>query len=370
MDAILTVILAGAVAGALTTVLAAMLLLAERYLVNYGQCRISVNEGARSLEVKGGGTLLESINQEGIFIPSACGGRGTCAYCKVKITSGGGPVTPTEQPLLSEQEIATDIRISCQCKVRNDMAIEIPQELLAVREYRGRVEIIRSLTHDIKELRIRLIEPELMEFIPGQYIQLLAPKYPGNPEPAYRAYSISSVPDTQDCIELIIRLVPGGICTTWVFEHLTQDQEVTFTGPYGDFRLSDSGGEMIWIAGGTGMAPFWSIVRHMKAHNISRPCRYFFGAVSKDDLFLVDELTKLQQELDWFEFFPALSGEIDADGWSGERGLITEVVDRHVGDVSALEAYLCGSPGMIDAAAAVLRKKGLDEERFFYDKFE
>ena len=370
MDAIITVILAGVVAAALTTVLAALLLLAERYLVNYGQCRISVNEGARSLEVKGGGTLLEAINQGGIFIPSACGGRGTCAYCKVKITSGGGPIAPTEQPLLGEQEMASEIRISCQCKVRNDMVIEIPEELLFVRQYRGAVEQIRSLTYDMKELRIRLTEPERIEFTAGQYIQLEAPEYPGNPEPVYRAYSISSVPDSQDCIELIIRLVPGGICTTWVFEHLNEGDEVTFNGPYGDFHLNDSDSEMIWIAGGSGMAPFWSIVRHMKAHNIARPCRYFFGAVGKRDLFLVDELTKLQQELEWFEFIPALSGEVSADEWSGEQGLITEVVDRHVGDVSALEAYLCGSAGMIDAAAAVLKNKGFDEERIFYDKFE
>ena len=370
MDAIITVILAGAVAAALTTVLAALLLLAEHYLVNYGLCQISVNDGRRSLEVKGGGTLLEAINQGGVFIPSACGGRGTCAYCKVKITSGGGPLTPTEQPLLSEQEMASDIRISCQCKLRNDMTIEIPEEFLAVREFRATVEQIRSLTHDIKELRIRLIEPERIELLAGQYIQLETPEYPGNSEPVYRAYSISSVPDSQDCIELIIRLVPGGICTTWVFEHLNEGQEVSFNGPYGDFRLSDSASEMIWIAGGSGMAPFWSMVRHMQAHGIARPCRYFFGAVGKGDLFLVEELTKLQRELEWFEFIPALSGEVSAEQWSGERGLITEVVDRHVGDVSALEAYLCGSAGMIDAAAAVLKKKGLDEERIFYDKFE
>lgn len=370
MDAIITVLLAGAVTGALTTVLAAMVLLAERYLVNYGLCTINVNEGARNLEIKGGSTLLESLNEGGIFIPSACGGRGTCAYCKVKITSGGGPVAPTEEPLLSEQEIASEIRISCQCKVRNDMVIEIPKELLSVRQYRGIVEQIRSLTHDMKELRIRLIEPERIEFVAGQYVQLEAPEYPGNPEPVYRAYSISSVPDSQDCIELIIRLVPGGICTTWVFEHLTEGDEVTFNGPYGDFRLTDSDGEMIWVAGGSGMAPFWSMIRHMKAHNIARPCRYFFGAVGKRDLFLVDELKQLQQELEWFEFIPALSGEVDVDEWSGERGLVTEVMNSRIEDISALEAYLCGSSGMIDAAAAVLKKMGLGEDRIFYDKFE
>jgi Na+-transporting NADH:ubiquinone oxidoreductase subunit F len=351
------------------TVLAVMLIVAERLLVNYGECTIDVNNGSRQLTVTGGETLLATLKNEGVFVPSACGGRGTCAYCKLRILDGGGPVVPTEEPLLTSEEISESVRISCQVKVRNDMRIQIPEELFNVRQYSGVVEGIRDMTHDIKELRIRLVEPGEIEYVPGRYVQLEAPPYGDNPESVYRAYSLSSVPSERDVIETIIRLVPGGICTTWVFEHLKEGDEVTFSGPYGDFELSETDREMIWIAGGSGMAPFWSMIRHMKEKNIARKTTYFFGAVQKRDLFLLDELRALEQELDWFTFVPALSGPAEEDHWQGETGLITEVVDRHVSDGSQMEAYLCGSPGMIDAAAAVLHGKGITEERTYYDKF-
>jgi Na+-transporting NADH:ubiquinone oxidoreductase subunit F len=369
MDAIVTVLLATAVASGLTAVLAAMLLLAERILVNYGPCAIDINKGDRCLDVIGGQPLLTTLMQEEIFIPSACGGRGTCAYCKLQITDGGGMVTPTEEPLLTKEEIADNVRISCQVKVRNDLSILIPEELFLVKQYRGRIERITDMTYDIKQLRIALVEPESIEFSPGQYIQLQAPAYKGNPEAVYRAYSMSSVPSDPGAVETIIRLVPGGICTTWVFNILSEGDEVLLSGPYGDFHLSDSDAEMIWIAGGSGMAPFWSMLRYMAENNIRRKCTYFFGAVGKDDLFLLDELHKFEAELDWFTFVPALSGQDQGDDGTFETGLITEVVDRHIGDASQAEAYLCGSPGMIDAAVKVLRDKGVVEERTFYDKF-
>jgi len=363
------VLLASLVTCLVTCSLAGVLLIAERYLVRYGTCRIEINDGSRDLTVTGGDDLLSALRNQGIFIPSACGGRGTCAYCKVKIIEGGGPVGPTETPLLTSDEIAGDVRISCQCRVRNDLKIEIPEQLLAVRQYRGRLERTRDLTHDIKELRIKLIEPERIEFVAGQYIQLEAPPYGDGRESVYRAYSISSPPDRQDAIELIIRLVPGGICTTWVFEHLREGQEVSFAGPFGEFRMSDSDRPMIWIAGGSGMAPFWSMIRHMKANGIARKCTYFFGSLAKRDLFYLDELNALGRELDWFEFAPALSGRVDPEEWSGQTGLITEVVERNVDGADGKEAYLCGSPGMIDASIEVLRAKGIGDEDIYYDKF-
>jgi Na+-transporting NADH:ubiquinone oxidoreductase subunit F len=367
---VLPILLAAGAACLVTTGLAAVLLLAERYLVKFGQCVLDVNDGGRRLEVRGGKSVLESLKSEGIFIPSACGGRGTCAYCKLKIVEGGGPVAPTELPLLSPAEIADNIRITCQVKVRNDMKLLVPEHLLSVHEYRGVVERITDLTHDIKALRIRLIEPERIAYSPGQYVQLEAPAYGPNPDPVYRAYSMSSVPDEDDHIELIIRLVPNGICTTWVFTKLKQGQEVRFNGPYGDFKLSGSDREMIWVAGGSGMAPFWSMVRHMQKHpEIARKTTYFFGAVRGRDLFLLDELRKLDEQLDWFTFVPALSGAVPEDRWQGEAGLVTEVVDRHVPDGTQAEVYLCGSPGMVDAAGKVVKNKGIGPERTFFDKF-
>lgn len=351
------------------TLLAALVLLAERYLTNYGQCKIDINQGRRTVEVRGGETLLSTLRNQDIFIPSACGGKGTCALCKVKVLDGGGPHAPTETPLLSPEEIAHGVRISCQCKVRNDMQIMLPEEMLSVREYRGRVERIRDLTHDIKELRIKLVEPEAITFRPGQFVQLETPAYGRNPEPVFRAYSISSMPQESGYLELIIRLVPGGICTTWVFQHLKEGDEVSFAGPFGEFGLSDTDKAMVWIAGGSGMAPFWSLVRHMQAQGIARPTTYFFGAVKKRDLFLVDELRQLEKELPWFRYVPALSAPDAADNWDGEKGLITEVVGRHVQPGQDVEGYLCGSPGMIDAAIKVLHERGVSDDKIFYDKF-
>ena len=348
--------------------LAALLVLAEHTIANYGDCEITVNV-EKKLTVRGGTSLLEALASQKVFIPSACGGRGTCAYCKLKILDGGGPLMPTELPFLTDEERSSNVRISCQVRVRNDLAIEIPEELFAVKEFRGVVERIRDLTPDMKEVRIKLIEPDRIEFVPGQYVQLVAPAYGDNPEPVYRAYSVSSPPSDDGAVELIIRLVPGGICTTWVFTLLKEGDEVTLNGPYGDFRLTDSGAEMIWIAGGSGMAPFWSIVRHMAGNNIQRKCTYFFGALTRKDLFLLDELRDIHKTLPNFTFVPALSNPGEGDAWTGETGLITDVVDRHVEPGTDAEAYLCGSAGMIEAACTVLEAKHIPEERRFYDSF-
>ena len=364
------VLVAAGVACALSVVLSLLLIVAERYLVNYGTCVIDINGGDRSVEVTGGDSLLGSLRNEGIFIPSACGGRGTCGYCKLKVLDGGGPLLPTEEPLLTAEEIAEDVRVSCQIKVRNDIKVDIPPELFAIREYRGLIERVRDLTHDIKELRIKLLEPNTIEFQAGQYIQIQAPEYGDNPEAVYRAYSMSSNPSETGYVETIVRLVPGGICTTYVFEHLAEGDEILMNGPYGDFRLSDTDKEMVWIAGGSGMSPFWSMVRHMKEHGIARPVKYFFGAVKRRDIYFVDELRALEAELPWFTFIPALSAPDEEDNWDGEVGLITDVVGRNItGDPANIEGYLCGSAGMIDASVNVLTGKGIAEDQIFYDKF-
>ena len=231
------------------------------------------------------------------------------------------------------------------------------------------MESLIDLTHDIKQLRIKLVEPESIEFISGQYVQLRAPAYGDNPEPVYRAYSVSSSPNDKSAIELIIRKVPDGICTTYVFEHLKEGDEVFFNGPYGDFRLSENDKEMMWIAGGSGMAPFWSLVRYMDEEGIERPCTYFFGALQQRDLFFLDELAEFEKKHEWFKFLPALSKPDEGSEWDGESGLITEVVDKHMGDGKEKEGYLCGSPGMIDASVKVLTGNGMPEEQVYFDKF-
>jgi len=364
-----TILTATAIVCIITSALAVLLVIAERFLVNYGTCVIDVNDGSKKLEIEGGESLLASLMRHKIFIPSACGGRGTCAYCKLKINEGAGAVVPTEMALLTEEEIASGMRLSCQVRVRNDIAVEIPPELFLVKQYSGILEDLRQLTYDILLLRIKLIEPETISFTPGQYVQLMAPAYGKNPEPVYRAYSIASAPSNNKYVELMIRQVPGGICTTYVFEHLKAGDNVYFNGPYGEFRLSDSDREMVWIAGGSGMAPFWSIVHYMKENNIHRPCRCFFGAVKKRDLFMETEWAEIEKELPDFKFIPALSDPANTDEWTGEKGLITEITEKYLKNGAKREAYLCGSPGMIDASIKVLIKNGIPEERIFYDKF-
>ncbi|HUT34962.1 MAG TPA: FAD-binding oxidoreductase [Planctomycetota bacterium] len=368
MDGVSFVLTSTVVVAATCLASAVVLLIAERYLANYGPCTIDINQGSKKLEVRGGKPLLATLMQQQIFIPSACGGRGTCAYCKVKITDGAPPIAPTELTLLTDEEQQKNVRISCQVKVRNDLAIEIPEALFRVKQFTGVVERMRDLTHDIRELRIRLVEPAAIEFTPGQYVQLEAPAYGDNPEPVYRAYSISSPPSDKGHVELIIRLVPNGICTTWVFTMLKEGDEVRFNGPYGEFRLAEGDAEMVWIAGGSGMAPFWGMTRHMREHNVQRPCTYFFGAVAQRDLFFTDEFHDLEKAMPGFRFVPALSGA-ENDGWTGEKGLITQVVERHLKDGSGKEGYLCGSSGMIDASVKILKAKGIPEDRIFYDKF-
>ena len=348
--------------------LAALLILAERKILNYGTCTISINDGRREIETQGGTSLLSSLASHDIFVPSACGGRGSCAYCKLKVLEGGGPIGPVEVPYLSPEEEADQVRLSCQVKIRNDLAITIPEELFSVKKFEGVLERKRALTHDIVELRILLKEPDVIDFEAGQYVQLESEEYKGR-DSVMRAYSISSVPSDRQHIELIIRKVPDGILTTWVFDYLHEGQTVRFSGPYGQFCLSDTKAPNIFIAGGSGMAPIWSMIQHMKEKGIDRQTTYFFGALTQKDLFYVDELHALQEELPWFTFIPALSNEPEDSDWVGERGLITDVVAKYFPDSANHEGYLCGSPGMIDACIVVLTEGKMPEESIYYDKF-
>jgi len=356
------------IVSSLAAALAALLVVAERYVVRYGPCQIDVN-GEKQLTVTGGDTLLAALTEEKIFIPSACGGRGTCAYCKVKVLAGGGPVAPTEGPLLSKEELAHGVRLSCQVKIRRDIRVEIPPELLSVKEYQCVVEAITDLTYDIKRFRLRLTDPPEVDFIAGQYVQLLTPRYRGSAEEVYRAYSIASDPAEKTIVDLIIRKVPNGICTTYCFEHLKAGDPVTFNGPYGEFRLSDTDSDIIFIAGGSGMAPIECLLHQMRNTGSRRRARYFFGGNTPGDMFMGEEMARFEADLPDFRYIPVVANVGADDNWGGEWGLVTEAVDRGVDHADTAEAYLCGGPAMIDAAIEVLKTKGLTEERIFYDKF-
>jgi Na+-transporting NADH:ubiquinone oxidoreductase subunit F len=353
---------------ALGTVLAILMVIADLTVGNYGIVKVKIND-SEEMEVPGGRNLLSTLMAEKLFIPSACGGRGSCGFCKVKVVSDVGDYLATELPWITEEEKKENIRLSCQLKVKKDLAIWIPEELFNVKEYRTRVESVRDLTHDIKEVTLKLLEPETIGFRAGQYVQFQTPEYELSSESVYRAYSCASSPSRKDAVQLEIRLVPNGICTTYVFQYMKEGEEITINGPYGEFYLRDSQREIVFIAGGSGMAPIRSILGTMAEEGNPRKATYFFGAVSKRDLFLVEEMRELEKKLPNFRYVPALSGPKPEDQWEGETGLITEVLDRHLSSGENIEAYLCGSPGMIDASIAVLTKKGVPEELIFYDKF-
>ena len=362
------VISVGAMCG-IASVLAILMVIAESTIGNYGDVRISINDGEKEIEARGGKPLLTTLKDAKVFIPSACGGRGSCGLCKCKVQAGAGEVLPTELPWLSDTERKEGVRLSCQLKVKADMRIAIDPELLYVREFRTTVTGIEDLTHDIKQLTLRLEDPDSIEYKAGQFVQIETPEYELTDEPVYRAYSMSSVPSSHNTIEMQIRLVPDGICTTYVHKYLKVGNTMTVNGPYGDFHLSDNKREMICIAGGSGMAPLKSILHDMREKGIRRKATYFFGAKARRDLFLLDEMKQLEHDLHDFRFIPALSEPAAEDHWEGETGLITEVVDRHVGDLSDAEAYLCGSPFMIDACIVVLKNHGMPDGNIFYDKF-
>ena len=366
---ITTLLITVAVTSMISIFLALLMVIADATIGNYGVVKINVNNGTRELEVLGGQPLLRALQQEGIFIPSACGGRGSCGLCKVKVVEGGGDYLPTELPFISDEEKKELVRLSCQVKVKNDVAIEIPEELFYVKEFSTRVEKIRDLTHDIKEVTLRLIDPDQITIKAGQYVQFVVPEYEDLDEEVYRAYSVASPPGDATHVELEIRLVSGGICTTYVHEHLKEGDEVTINGPYGEFYLRESDSPIIFIAGGSGMAPIKSILLDMAKQQNPRPAQYFFGARSLRDLFLLDEMKGLERSIPDFAFVPALSEPLAEDNWEGEIGLITDVVHKNVLDAAASEAYLCGSPGMIDACIKVLTDLGVSEDRIFYDKF-
>ena len=354
---------------AICGILALLLVIADRYLNDYGICKLIINKGAKEADVEGGNTLLGSLNSTGLFIPSACGGQGSCGLCKVKVTAGAPPILPTEEPHLSKEERAGNVRLCCQLKVHGDMEIEVPEELFSIREYKTKVESLIALNHDIKLLRLALPAGEELDIIPGQYVQIETPVYKKTPEPVYRAYSIATDPRDKTHIDLVVRLVPGGICTTYVFEHMKVGQDLTINGPYGDFRLTGTDKEMIFIAGGSGMAPFLSMLEHMRNENIQRKVTYFFGARAKRDLICLDRMAEFEKALPNFKFIPCLSEPMPDDNWTGETGLVTDVMKRHCPNLSNMEAYLCGSPGMIDASIAALTANGMPAANIAYDKF-
>ena len=365
MEVLLTVLSVSLI----STILAIIIVIAEKYLNNYGACEIDINYSLKNIKIEGGDSLLSSLAENKVFIPSACGGKATCGLCKVKVLDGAGDILPTEKPYLSASEINDNIRLSCQIKIKRNLRIVIPNEFFNIKEYKAKVESITDMTHDIKEYRLGLVEPNEIDFKAGQFIQIRTKPYGKIKESVSRAYSISSVPSDKNAVEIIIKLVPGGICTTFMHDYLKEGDEITFNGPYGDFYIREDADNYLFIAGGSGLAPIKSMIFDILEKGIKKNMTFFFGAGSKKDLYYYELFKELEKEHKNFKYVPALAKPDEKDIWDGETGLITEVVSRYVDDVMQKHAYLCGSPGMLDACINILEVKGFTDQNIYFDKF-
>lgn len=353
----------------ISIVLTVLIIVAEKFLNNYGECKIDINDGEKELKVDGGSSLLSSLASNKIFIPSACGGKATCGMCKVKVLEGAGPLLPTEEPYLSPEERKDGVRLSCQIKIKNDIKISVPEDLFNIKEYYATITRITDMTHDIKEYRFEFDEGESIKFKAGQYMQIESKPYEKIKEKATRAYSISSVPSDDKAVDLIIRRVPGGLCTTYMHDYVKVGDKIRVTGPYGDFYMRDDSDEYIFMAGGSGMAPIKSIIMDIVEKNLDKKMIFFFGAVSKQDLYHTEFFREVEKKYPGFKYIPALSKPSPEDNWEGETGLVTDVMKKYVDSGVNKHAYLCGSPGMINACIKVLTSIDFKESLVYYDKF-
>ncbi len=359
----------------ITVILAVLISVIDKIVNNYGEVEININKGKKILKVNGGSKLLATLSAENIFVPSACGGRGSCGACKVTVLSDVGPVLPTETPYLNKFELESNVRLSCQIKLKKNIEIMLPEEIFSVKRFAAVAETIRDVTYDIKEVTFRLDSPSEIDFVPGQYVQVVAPAYGDIPESTQRAYSMASRPMDKNHVQVLIRLVPGGIVTSWVFKYLKEGMKVELIGPFGEFHVHDTPATMICVAGGSGMAPFWSMFRDMFERNTfpEKEIWYFYGARTTRDMFYLDELRALEKKWPRFHFVAALSEPKSDEKWEGDVGLITDVLDRYfkekIGTAVTCEGYLCGGPGMIDACVRVMKSNGVTEDKIYFDKF-
>ena len=367
------IVIAVSAVSAIGGTLALLLELAGKFFGEYGEVTLDINEGTKHAEITGGSSLLGTLRETDIFVPSACGGRGSCGACKVKVLEGGGPVLPTEAPFLSREERTSNIRLSCQLKVRNDISIQIPEEIFNIKAWRAKLVAKNLLAPDQMGLRWELLGDEPIRFRAGQYIQLLAPKYGKIKESVFRAYSIASSPTDSSAVDLIIQRVPGGIVSTWVHDFLEIGDETEITGPYGDFYVRSTEREIIMIAAGSGMAPIISMLHAMANRQCSRKAMFFFSARTRNELFHLELMKKFEEQLPNFTFVPTLTrvSDEDADDWSGKTGRVTILLPEMVGDrLKDAEAYLCGGSGLVEATSDALIGMGMPTERIHYDKFE
>ena len=387
--------------------LVAIILFAKSKLVASGTINILIN-GEKSIEVPAGGKLLGALADNQLFVSSACGGGGTCAQCRVKIHEGGGSILPTEETHITKREAKSGDRLSCQVTVKQDMKIEVPEEVFGVKQWRCKVRSNDNVATFIKELVLELPEGENVDFRAGGYIQIECPphelKYTEfNVQEEYkpdwdhfniwqyesvveetvvRAYSMANYPEEKGIIMLNVRiasppprsegLAPGQM-SSYIF-NLKEGDEVTISGPFGEFFAKETDAEMVFIGGGAGMAPMRShIFDQLERLGSDRKMTFWYGARSLREMFYVEDFDRLSENHQNFEWKVALSDPQDEDNWEGETGFIHNVLyDNYLKDHPApedCEFYMCGPPMMNQAVISMLHDLGVEDENILLDDF-
>jgi len=393
--------------------LVVLLLYAKKKLTPQGSVTLDINDGQRVIEIDPGGTILNALSVQNVFLPSACGGGGTCGMCKCQVLEGGGDILPTEVGFFSRKEQQNYWRLGCQVKVRNDMKIAVPKEILGIKKWECEVVSNRNVATFIKEFVVKLPEGEVLDFQSGGYIQIDVPKIDvnfkdmiieeqfrdewdkfkmwdlqmKNPEPTFRAYSMANHPGEGNIIMLNIRIatppwdaarggfakVNPGVCSSYIFSRKPGDK-VMISGPYGEFHIKPTKREMLYIGGGAGMAPLRSHIFHLfNTEKSDRKVSYWYGARSKREVFYEDEFRAIEKNFPNFKFNLALSEPKPEDNWTGLKGFIHQVLfDEYLSkhdEPEEIEFYLCGPPQMNDAVLKLLYNLGVPDEMIAFDDF-
>lgn len=387
--------------------LVVVILLARSRLVSTGDVNITIN-GEKTISVPAGGKLLQTLAAQKLFVPSACGGGGTCAQCRVKVNSGGGSILPTELSHITKREAACGDRLSCQVAVKQDMAVQVPEEVFGVKKWECTVRSNDNVATFIKALTLDLPEGEDVNFRAGGYIQIEAPahklKYTDFDigeeykkdwdkfnlwqyesvvdEPIERAYSMANYPDEKGMIMLNVRCaspppgtqgIPPGKMSSYIF-NLKPGDKVTISGPFGEFFARDTQKEMVFVGGGAGMAPMRShIFDQLKRLGSDRKISFWYGARSKREMFFVEDFDTLQKDNPNFEWHVALSDALPEDDWDGYTGFIHNVLfEEYLKNHPApedCEFYMCGPPIMNESVINMLLDLGVDREDIMLDDF-
>lgn len=390
------------------------LMIAESRLVNKGKVKIVINNDPdKSLDVEAGSTLLNTLSTNGILLPSACGGGGTCGVCRCRIVDGGGDLLPTEESHINRKDAKDNWRLSCQVKVKENMKIEIPADVFSINKWECEVVSNDNVATFIKEFVVKLPEGQTIDFESGGYIQIEVPKFSAefksmdidkgyhddwekfnmwnlsikNNEEVIRAYSMANHPAEGNIVMLNIRIatppwdrvnnkfmeVSPGLASSYVFSRKPGDK-VTISGAYGEFYIQETEREMVYIGGGAGMAPLRSHIFHLfHTEKSKRKVSYWYGARSSKEMFYEDHFRKIENDFPNFKFNVAMSEPLPEDNWSGYTGFIHNVVLEHyLKDHEApedIEYYLCGPPMMLSAVMKMLDDLGVERDMIRFDDF-